>query len=409
MSETIQPKPMILYSDLDLKGNVLRRAHILTPIKDSDPANKAYVDAEAILDTENAQKFTNPLIDVGGLTTKDKAYRERIKNLLDKMLFPVIPPTYVESEIKVNPDPVKLLIGIPGQHQVVADIIPNDRTNPLTNITCRTIPPQSDELTSIAPREGQLTNITCRFNPNTLIDTKCQTILQLEVLMSAAHSKYDNHGNVSPNILFEFQRNIIKKVQYRGVYPVFYRILDASVESEITYNTPVSWSNLLENFQFFDPINYQDSFRSTTVNFKVGTDSPKNILIYVPIECIRFDVDGENLLECCDTYSHRVIPSGSSEAVTYVAIAFTTGDYSYKKTKTIAITFRSEGIVFNDKFVISDYVGNGHTIVDDNNIEYEHQDKLHITNAKVENKWDEDTTVVHVHPENAPVDGGYYD
>lgn len=410
MPDTIKPKPMNLYSDLDLKGNELRRAYISTPEKDNDPANKAYIDGQIILDTENAQKFDKPLVEVGGLTKDTKVYKKHIKNILDDMLFPVIPPVYKESEINIKSEPIKFLIGIPGQHQVWADIIPNDRQYPLTNITCRTIPPIGQELTYVSPRNGETSNIRCLFNAGTVIDTKCSTILQLEVVMSPAKSKYDNHGNISPNILFESQRNIIKKLSYHGVYPVFYSIKDTTSNQPFNYNEPVSWDNLLENFEFFDPINYQDSFNSTSVDFVVGTDKPKSILMYVPIECLRFDVDDENLLSCCDTYSHRLIPTGSSEAVTYVAIAFTTGDYQYEKNKTIKVTFKSEGIVFKDKIVISDYVsGNGHTIIDDNQVEYEHQDRLHITNAKVENKWDQDTTVVHVHPENAPVDGGFYD
>lgn len=342
-------KPMKLYTDIDMRGNEIHHAYVGTPETDNSPTPRSYVDKQSVFDTEWAEKFKKPLVSVGGLTTETEVADTKIKGILDQLLFPVIPPVYKESEIFVRNTPIRVLGGVPGEHRIIADIIPNDRTNALSNITCRTIDAFNKVTNVTAQRFNSLKNIACAFS-SIAIGPDYSSKLYLSVVMSNGIPKINNHGVTCPNVLFQSARTLLHEVEYRVSMPVFYWVGDINDTLPLNIHGFCSWQGLLDNLEYFELDKYIDGEGCTDIEFEIGNDSAKNVILFVPAECLGFFINDENLLDCCDIAEHTLVIPNTRNGYNadYVAIQFKTGDYKYSSPKTARVRFKSLGTAWRD-------------------------------------------------------------
>ena len=407
-------KAFKLYTDIDGRGNWIRNIKVDLPTLDTDPANKEYVDVATTFDTEKANAYDTPFVEVGGIKKDFHTNNKHFKELFDEMFFPLIKPTYIEGSIKAEDEPIKCILGTTSKFTCYASIDIGDRKRVASNISCIMQSPDGTKAISYINPGQELKNIKCQFEPKA-IDPESITQLMLTAVLSEADTKYDSYGQESPDIIFQSNYTVSHVIKYKGILPLFYgfyglqEFVDVDVHSE-----NLSWSTIQSNLNVIDNVDmYYEGFGTKEITFRLTNSIPQKVVLIVPNICKEVFINDDNILECCDTVMHELVMPNAREGYLqkYTAILFQTGTAAYLKPKTVRVVWEDTNELQTSGVTVSQKqdAKTGHIIIDDNYIEYSQQRRLHITNARVENKLDEEVTTVHVHPVNAPVDGGYYD
>lgn len=410
-------KPHILYTDLNLKGNELQQAKILTPEIDTDPTNKKYVDEAVTLDTENSEKFQKPFIKVGGIDTDEVVHGQRIIPLIDKMLFPRIAPTYTEGKFIVHDEPINVFLGVKNRHQCTVDIDLGDRRGVIGNISCLFKDALGTVTTSYINPGDKLKDIVCSFDAKE-IDPQSVTELSLSLLLSDAPVKNDSYGEPSPEVKFTNNYTITHIIKYRGVLPLFYKMVRPQDYSPIDITLDnIPWANVTSLLTYVSNIaSYTDNVSTREVSMKIPTDTAKKIVLFIPNTPKGIYINNEDVLSFAKVKAHQMVMPNSREGVTqlYTGVEFETGDVAFLKEPTLRIIWESDNYVrlINKPVDLEQPIKtdvSGHIIVDDYGLEHSYNKRLHITNAEVEDISGEELTRIKVHPKNYEVDGGFYD
>lgn len=404
-------KDLKLYTDIDGNGNWLKNIKVAKPTVLTDPANKDYVDISVTYDTEKAKKYDTPFVKTGGLDITFNTKNKLFKELFDEMYFPLIKPVYNEGSLKILNEPIKCIIGAKSKFTCFTDILLGDRKHTVGNISC--IQKAPDGTTSILYTNPTaiLQNIKCIFEPKP-IDPESLTELLLSIVLSDADVKYDSYGQPSPDIIFQSNYTISKTIKYKGILPLFYGFYNTTDALDLDINSVLNWDIISSKMNVIDNVDmYKEGFGTKEVIFKLQNLIPQRIILLIPNICKGVFINDDNILECCSLKMHKLALPNAREGFLqkYTAVLFQTGNVAYDNPKNLRIVWEDNNELQTSGITQKITDANGHIIIDDNYIEFANQRKLHITNARVENKLDEDVTTVHVHPENAAVDGGFYD
>lgn len=410
-------KPFVLHTDLDLKGNKLQHSYIETPEKDTDPANKKYVDEAVTLDTEHSEKFQKPFVKVGGIDTDTVVHGKKVIPLFDEIFFPRIAPTYTEGKFIVHDEPINVFLGVRNKHQCTVDIDLGDRRRVIGNISCIFKDALGSVTTTYVDPGSNLKDIVCSFD-NKEIDPQSVAELSLTVVLSEATVKNDSYGEPSPDTKFTNNYTISHILKYHGVLPLFYAMVRPQDYSpvDITLDN-IPWTNITSLLTFVSNIaSYTDNVGTREVSMKIPTDTPKKIVLFIPNKPKGIYINNEDVLSFAKVRAHQMSLPNSREGATqlYTGVEIETGDVAFLKEPTLRVVWESDNYVkvINTPVDLEQPLKtdvNGHIIVDDYGLEHPYNKRLHITNATVDDVTDEETTRINVHRENADVKGGYYD
>lgn len=407
-------KPKRIFTDVSLEGNSIRDAKTNIPKTDRDISNKEYVDDGDTMNTDYATRFDTSMIDVGGSKTGTSLKDRKIKDILDDVFYPRILPTYKEAEISVTNEPIRILVGVPIQLEVLADIAKNDRAALASTKITAGVEYNEEEQSTQSNINETLKDIVATF-PVCTVDANHKTKLSLSTIFSGCETKKDSHGDDYIIPPYDTMSIVTHEVKWKPILPLMYNILSSTVEPEISTADPsIMWSDVVEHLKPVTSLDmYEALVNETRLSMTITSDEAKLIQLFVPGKLKTLTINGNSMLDCIETAETLNVLKEGDKAVTYTGVEFYTGDVAFSKNKQLTVSWESTDLFYDELSIITPVKqlqsSGGHIVVDDNNIEYPNMKKIQYTNTTVENFNAEDKTVVKIHPVNSDVDGGYYD
>lgn len=205
------------YLNLNIHGNFIKNAKAEDPVDDLDVANKGYADGLAVYDTQLAVDFDNTMSALGAMPAGTPVNGLTIKEILDRALFPEIPPTFTESALTASGGGVGM-VGFPVTISTTITATMRDRQTPI----------QSMAAYAMRNPDGAY-NVTVPFTgtggPFTFPQMLAHKAMAMKVsgVFLPALPKLSSWGNpVNPPAAMGVSRTIDANIAFTALYPYFY-------------------------------------------------------------------------------------------------------------------------------------------------------------------------------------------
>ena len=414
--------PLDVYTDLDIHGNKLIGGKVDKPTNNDDIANKAYVDSQFVLDTDDAKRLQTAKVDLGGIKEGDTVNGVLLTNLLSKALFPIIQPKHNEAKSSIEPKRTRLLVGQQYAHRSKFICSLNDRIQFESRVGCYCVYPDSNQTSTNYFEIEDSREVDC-IHPEITIDTKGKTRFMYSVQLSRTQPKQNSHGYPEDESSFTISKRIFEELQYLPVLPSFYKI--TSAEETRTFDITVGdrlFDDIKNNMTMINQIDkYVDGIDWTEISFILPINNLNRgsiVQAFVPGEPLMIEVNGFDVMDCSVISYKNIQLDQYSQPVLYSAIKFNTGSFTFSKSATIKIRYKSNGVFYNESTILiqqNSSVSNnlssgtgGHVIVDQNDQSYPNRRKLKMINVNVRDNDSADETVIITSRQDV-IDPGTYD
>lgn len=294
----------IIHTNVDLKKNALSNARVKdTPENRYDIVNKEYLDAQVLFDTPNKTKTSTKFPWVSNIADNS------VKQILDKLLFPVIYPTY-ENPVFKN---IKVINTNPGKSIATGQVISGQIQFELYNPDR---PKVDDAVLNILDVNGIVTHT---FNVENIFDTK----INFQFLLNEDIKYFELVQNFEPVILkYDSNGQQFIDTDFASSYTLKYKfpineyLSDFNVIENVLYKvitdikTQESLNSLLESSDFFKqslPEYKQVGFRNLVDSFNLNQNENNILLLIIDTDYLHknlvLDIESN---EINDNYSQSI-------------------------------------------------------------------------------------------------------